>query len=605
MKIKKLNEAIQHCWFGYYIDKDGNQKYFYMTKDSTSKDPDEASNIMEDSIPEPFTKFVFSGSVANTQAEKQGWKLIESKIIDEASDGFQKEFYCDYVILKNRAGDGWDIYSYDGTPEKVTKAYLEDEGFATLQDAKDEIDKWNDEAKLDESTQPLYIIKDNKGNQLSAPNPDDGELWDRVASMEARGKTGLSVVAYVDKTNTSKGPYIELSEPQAYIDELDFAGAVEIKGNKVYADEETLRQLAGAIAAEYGWKVEINEELSEASYGGAFDIRDDQFFTREDIENAAEEVMGHITETFTEPYHLGGTWFENGQWIVNVQGEQFDEYEISIPVDMRKIKEPWHLKREYASEMAAKLIAQIKEYNGMNEAITSSSIEFDDDTDNLSYYYDDEAWEEPGVDPRKDFDNEGKEYTWVKRHGDVQHLDFDNWAVWEAHCHDDAETYYFVVDEDTEFIDWGPCDTVEEAQEFLQSKVNDWEMEEAYNKPPMSRVKLEEAYDPYDPADGWTEDDIALHKSIDWRARNYTPYVVEDDTFEGEVVAYGLPGGEQRATVTFAKELSPNPIFSPVYKPTTNPFKGTVGFMYNGTKHNGCLVMDRTETQSVYDQLSH
>ena len=79
MKIKKLNEDIQHCWFGYYIDKDGNQKYFYMTKDSTSKDPDEASDIMEDSIPEPFTKFVFQGSVANTQAERQGMKLIESK----------------------------------------------------------------------------------------------------------------------------------------------------------------------------------------------------------------------------------------------------------------------------------------------------------------------------------------------------------------------------------------------------------------------------------------------------------------------------------------------------------------------------------------------
>ena len=33
----------------------------------------------------------------------------------------------------------------------------------------------------------------------------------------------------------------------------------------------------------------------------------------------------------------------------------------------------------------------------------------------------------------------------------------------------------FVVDTDTGFIDWGPCDTVKEAQEFLQSKVNDWE----------------------------------------------------------------------------------------------------------------------------------
>ena len=68
--------------------------------------------------------------------------------LNEASEGFQKEFYNGYVILKNRAGDGWDIYSYEGTPEKVTRAVKEEEGLATLKDAKATIDSWAD--KVDE-----------------------------------------------------------------------------------------------------------------------------------------------------------------------------------------------------------------------------------------------------------------------------------------------------------------------------------------------------------------------------------------------------------------------------------------------------------------------
>lgn len=118
--------------------------------------------------------------------------------------------------------------------------------------------------------------------------------------------------------------------------------------------------------------------------------------------------------------------------------------------------------------------------------------------------------------------------------------------------------------------------------------------------------ELGEAYrdrEEYNPEDGWTEEDIALHKSIDWKARNYEPYVDEHDTFRGEVVAYGLPGGPRKAEVMFAKEFSANPIYSPSYKPTSNPFEGTVGFMYDGTKHNGYMVMDRTETQEVYDMM--
>ena len=102
------------------------------------------------------------------------------------------------------------------------------------------------------------------------------------------------------------------------------------------------------------------KRLTEASYGGAFDIADDQYFTRDDIENAAEEVLNHINETFTEQYELGGTWFEDGRWIVNVKSIDGEwEFEELLPIDMRKIKEPWHLKREYAFDMASKFINKI------------------------------------------------------------------------------------------------------------------------------------------------------------------------------------------------------------------------------------------------------
>lgn len=88
----------------------------------------------------------------------------KSSILDESSKGFQKEFYNDYVILKNRVGDGWDIYSYDGTPDKVKKAYLEDEGYATLKDAKAAIDSWADKEddyikeSIDVATIADYIV---------------------------------------------------------------------------------------------------------------------------------------------------------------------------------------------------------------------------------------------------------------------------------------------------------------------------------------------------------------------------------------------------------------------------------------------------------------
>lgn len=112
----------------------------------------------------------------------------------------------------------------------------------------------------------------------------------------------------------------------------------------------------------------LEEKLDEASYGGAFDIADDEYFTKDDIVTASEKVLDHVNETFSEEYVLGGTWFENGNWIVNIQTQDgMEEYEVQVPVSMRRIRKPSDIEK-YILEVASDLIRQIKEYNGLNES---------------------------------------------------------------------------------------------------------------------------------------------------------------------------------------------------------------------------------------------
>lgn len=80
---------------------------------------------------------------------------------------------------------------------------------------------------------PLYIIRDSQGNQLSAPNPDDDELWDRVASMEARGRRGLCVVVYTGKKE-SLNEWNEFSDDDV---EDDLTHAAVYGGDSEYCKE--------------------------------------------------------------------------------------------------------------------------------------------------------------------------------------------------------------------------------------------------------------------------------------------------------------------------------------------------------------------------------
>ncbi len=124
----------------------------------------------------------------------------------------------------------------------------------------------------------------------------------------------------------------------------------------------------------------------------------------------------------------------------------------------------------------------------------------EDDVDDA---YENDAWDDGEVEFGKTFFADGYDWKWMRRVGDVVHLDFDNWAVWMAFRPEDENNpegrnvvQFFIVDEDTGFIDWGPVDTIKEAQEFLQSKVDDWEMDESLTEeanPSDLKTKLEAA----------------------------------------------------------------------------------------------------------------
>ena len=126
MKIKKLNESA--CWFGKYFDIHGKKKLVYISKDLTG-DADEADNMMQDMISEPFTKFIFGGSVDSRMAEAEGMTLLEKKLNE--STNTTDEFYdiVDTVIGPAINSIGGDMDDITGD---IAQTYDEDKFFVSL-----------------------------------------------------------------------------------------------------------------------------------------------------------------------------------------------------------------------------------------------------------------------------------------------------------------------------------------------------------------------------------------------------------------------------------------------------------------------------------------
>lgn len=127
-----------------------------------------------------------------------------------------------------------------------------------------------------------YVIVDKHGNQLSRPTKDDSELWDRVESRDPKGTRGLKVIVYTGK---------------------------------------------------------VDEKLNEASYGGAYDIEDDMFFTKEELMEFGYDLAEQFSAWAEGSCELSDLYMTSPtDLVIEVSDEDGAEHQAKVKIDMRKIK---------------------------------------------------------------------------------------------------------------------------------------------------------------------------------------------------------------------------------------------------------------------------
>lgn len=114
---------------------------------------------------------------------------------------------------------------------------------------------------------------------------------------------------------------------------------------------------AGALEEYENLKSELKE-----SYGGAFDIEDDQYFTKEDIMDLADEVCERLYKEVHETFDVSDLYMEGNILHMELESDSC-MVETDVKIDMRKIRKPLDIMK-YALPITNKLLSQVKDcYN--------------------------------------------------------------------------------------------------------------------------------------------------------------------------------------------------------------------------------------------------
>lgn len=108
--------------------------------------------------------------------------------------------------------------------------------------------------------------------------------------------------------------------------------------------------------------------LNEASYGGAFDIEDDQFFTRDDINEFGYDIADQFSAWADSTFDLSDVYMDTPTklHLEVLNSEDYEEYGADIKIDMRRIRSPKDLYR-YEDEVLRQLKDAYFEYHAEDE----------------------------------------------------------------------------------------------------------------------------------------------------------------------------------------------------------------------------------------------
>lgn len=175
--------------------------------------------------------------------------------------------------------------------------------------------RWCEDADIDADVPPaLFVIKDNHGRQLSSPNPDSDELWDRVASMEARGRRGLCVVAYVPNRQVNSA---------FNVDDTDF----DSSDQEFSSADTSLNQVAGVFR-----KVNWSPNTMNLDYGGGKFDRATEYLKDYGVTNLVYDKYNrsaeHNNQVIQKCRDNGGADSATCANVLNVIKEQYERLNV-------------------------------------------------------------------------------------------------------------------------------------------------------------------------------------------------------------------------------------------------------------------------------------
>ena len=99
-----------------------------------------------------------------------------------------------------------------------------------------------------------------------------------------------------------------------------------------------------------GEDVELVEEtLTEADYGGAFDVDPEQYFTRDDLDEFAAEVIYEVSQATAVVLEVSDLSISKNNITIELEGADSYSCSHTFTVDMRKIRQPKDLMKYVSS----------------------------------------------------------------------------------------------------------------------------------------------------------------------------------------------------------------------------------------------------------------
>lgn len=139
-----------------------------------------------------------------------------------------------------------------------------------------------------------------------------------------------------------------------------------------------------------------SSSIQARNYGGAYDVDPEQYFTREDLVEFADDVISCIANSQDILFDVSELYIEGNNitlGLTNTNNGGGFEHTVTFTVDMRKIRKPWDLQTKYSQKIANMFI---DEYN---KAIAEDEI-YSSTTPSRRYWYFTRHGVQPGSVPK-------------------------------------------------------------------------------------------------------------------------------------------------------------------------------------------------------------